>query len=135
MSFELFSPPKVSRWFVNFSDWEEWEYKKKPRILNADDSLILMRMVVIDYFIYKASPGKLSLNLIPGPYPKIYLPKQIGIVLPYDDKGQHYAVVFPARWVESHMDYEMHIFSSVCQAWCTKVANIVIVGRHAAMIF
>ncbi|RLN41387.1 hypothetical protein C2845_PM01G11990 [Panicum miliaceum] len=132
VSFELVGPPEVSRWFVNFSGREERECKRKPQIINAVDSLVLMRMAVFleggrvfDYFVYRAAPGKPSLNLIPGPYPKIYLARQIGI-LPCGDKGQHYAVVFPARRVEARMDYEMHIFSSECWAWSTKVANVVI---------
>lgn len=133
VSFELVDPPGISNWFVNFSDYREREFKGKPHILNADDSLVLVRMAVFtedgglsfDYFVYKAGPGKPSLDLIPDPYPKIYDVKQIGI-LAFGDDREHYAVVFPAPRLKASMTHEMHIFSSESQAWSTEVAKVVI---------
>jgi hypothetical protein len=54
---------------------------------------------VIDYFVYRVGPRKPSLDLILGPYPKIYVPPHIGI-LPYSDKREHCAMVFPAPCFE-----------------------------------
>ncbi|CAL5049282.1 unnamed protein product [Urochloa decumbens] len=166
VSFELVDPPAISPWFANFSGVKEREYKRKPQILNATDSLILMRMAVflddgddggrpaVDYFVYNAggSSGHAgttkppSLDLIPGPYPKTYNPKQFGIlpcggVTDADEPSpEHYHVIFPARRVKAQAAHEMHVFSSATQAWSTKLATVVVdwetglhdVVRHAA---
>ncbi|KAF8721406.1 hypothetical protein HU200_023119 [Digitaria exilis] len=136
VSFDLVEPPAISRWFVDFSGQKEREFKRKPQILNADDSLVLLRMAVfpeddggltVDYFVYRAGPaGKPSLDLIPGPHPKMHSAKQIGVLHFGDDEREHYAVVFPAPRPKASMAYEMHMFSSETQAWSTKVAKVVI---------
>ncbi|RLM54195.1 hypothetical protein C2845_PM10G18770 [Panicum miliaceum] len=82
-----------------------------------------------DYFVHRAGgpgSGAPSLDLIPGPHPKTYQPKQIGVL--HCGGGQpepHYAVVFPARRIEALTSYEMHVFSSETQAWSTNVAEVV----------
>ncbi|CAL5054369.1 unnamed protein product [Urochloa decumbens] len=150
ISFELVDPPAISPWFANFSGVKEREYKRKPQILNATDSLILMRMAVfpddddgrraVDYFVYNAGGGSGHagttkppwLVLIPGPYPKTYNPKQFGIlpcggVTDADEPSpEHYHVIFPARRVKAQAAHEMHVFSSATQAWTTKLAMVAV---------
>ncbi|GJN31164.1 hypothetical protein PR202_gb19527 [Eleusine coracana subsp. coracana] len=128
VSFELAHPPEASRWFVHCPG-----LKKKrglnghPQILNAAESLVVLRMqflrggdVIYDYFVYRAGPGKPSLDLIPGPCPTVAFPKQVGI-LPRGDL-EEYSVIFPR--CKPRRVYEIRVFSSENNEWRTKVARI-----------
>jgi hypothetical protein len=82
VTFELVDPPGVSRWFVHCPGLEEaCGFSGTPQILNAAGAFVVMRMLfffyrgrVIDYFVYRAGPGRPSLDLIPGPCPKVFVP-------------------------------------------------------------
>ncbi|TVT98214.1 hypothetical protein EJB05_56493, partial [Eragrostis curvula] len=122
VSFELVDPPGISRWFIHCPSLETKSsfgppqiildlekrhgFNGPPQILNTADALVLMRMAfftdqgrraVTDYFVYRAGPGKPSLDLVPGPCPQALFLKQVGI-LPCGSgtSEEHYFVVFPA---------------------------------------
>ncbi|OEL14460.1 hypothetical protein BAE44_0024521 [Dichanthelium oligosanthes] len=136
VSFELVDPSRVFRWFVHCPGLEEKRgFNGKPEILNAADALVVTRMLffsnsgrVIDYyFVYRAGPGKTSLDLIPGPCPEVLLPKQVGI-LPRGGGGgvgdcEHYSAVIPVQRLGPQLEYEIFVFSSESQAWSSKVAR------------
>ncbi|OEL29564.1 hypothetical protein BAE44_0009414 [Dichanthelium oligosanthes] len=134
VSFELVDPPGVSRWFVHCPVLKkERGFNGKPQILNAADALVVMRMLflcrrgrVIDYFVYRAGPGKPSLELVPGPCPTVLFPKQVGVV-PGGDGGagdrEHYSVVFPVQRLDPRFELEIFVFSSESLAWSSRVAR------------
>ncbi|KAL6627202.1 hypothetical protein ACP70R_030928 [Stipagrostis hirtigluma subsp. patula] len=77
----------------------------------------------IEYFVYKAGPGRPSLRLVPGPCPMVRFPKQVG-VLPCGGAGEHYSVAFPVTRSKPRMVHEIHVFSSESESWSTKIARI-----------
>ncbi|KAL6867251.1 hypothetical protein ACP4OV_015275 [Aristida adscensionis] len=136
VSFVPLDPPRVSRWFVYCpGPMTNRVFNGMPRIINAADSLVVMRMLffdadgnggsTVDYFVYRAGPGTPSLHLVPGPCPKVSFPKQVAVLPCGFDAGEHYSLVFPVKRLEpASMVYELHIFSSESQAWSTKIARI-----------
>uniref|UniRef100_A0A0A9DR90 DUF1618 domain-containing protein n=1 Tax=Arundo donax TaxID=35708 RepID=A0A0A9DR90_ARUDO len=130
VSFELVAPPGVSGWFVHCPSLKKKRgFNGQPYILNAAGPLVVMRMAffrpggsMFDYFVYRAGPGKPSLDLIPGPCPSVGFRKGVGI-LP-SGAGEHYYVVFPVPRLNPRTMFQIQVFSSENQAWSTKVARI-----------
>ncbi|KAF8667921.1 hypothetical protein HU200_052549 [Digitaria exilis] len=127
VSFELADPPGISRWFVHCAGLKKKRgFNGPPYILNASGAFIVMRMQFFrggfDYFVYRAGPGKPSLDLIPWPWPTGGLHKRVGI-LPSSD-GTSYYVVFLVSRFKPRIVYEIPVFSSENQSWSTKVASI-----------
>ncbi|KAF8670658.1 hypothetical protein HU200_050470 [Digitaria exilis] len=128
VSFELADPPGISRWFVHCAGLRKKPgFNGPPYILHASGAFLVMRMQFFrggfDYFVYRAGPGKPSLDLIPWPWPTGGLHKRIGI-LPSSD-GTSYSVVFLVpRFKPPRVVYEIPVFSSENQSWSTKVASI-----------
>ncbi|KAL6902352.1 hypothetical protein ACP4OV_005228 [Aristida adscensionis] len=132
VSFVLVDPPGVSRWFVEFPGLKDRErdFKRMPQLINAAGDLVLMRMSFFtdagdratDYFVYKGGgPGKKpSLDLVPGPCPRVDRPYQIGIV-PCAGAGEHYFLLFPTPQFYPCTKYELQIFSSESRGWSAKV--------------
>jgi hypothetical protein len=104
-----------------------------PQILNAVGAFVVMRMHfffyrgrVIDYFVYRAGPRRPSLDLIPGPCPKVFVPQQVNVVPrgagAGGDRG-HYSVVFPVQRLDPSLQLEIFGFSSETRAWSSRVAK------------
>ncbi|KAL6648322.1 hypothetical protein ACP70R_012546 [Stipagrostis hirtigluma subsp. patula] len=129
VSFDVVDPPAISEWFVAFPDLKEFDTKRRLQILSVAGVFVLFRMSFtdndgrrIEYFVYKAGPGRPSVDLIPGPCPKVAHACQIGIL--HSAAGEHYSVVFPTPHFRLRVKYEIHVFSSESQGWSTKVARI-----------
>jgi hypothetical protein len=121
VSFELADPPAVSIFFVHCPDQTSSAIEGDPRIVSAAGAFVLLlvyfaptarRARFHDYFVYRAGPGKPSLDLIPAPYPRNFDHNTVG-VLPLRD-GQHYAVVVPVSdsYVRPRTEYRFHVFRS-----------------------
>ncbi|KAM0831646.1 hypothetical protein ACQ4PT_065361 [Festuca glaucescens] len=121
VSFELADPPAVSILFVHCPDQTSSAIEGDPWIVNAAGAFVLLlvyfaptarRAPFQDYFVYRAGPGRPSLDLIPVPYPRNFDHNTVG-VLPLRD-GQHYAVVIPVSdsYVRPRMGYRFHVFRS-----------------------
>ncbi|CAL4930539.1 unnamed protein product [Urochloa decumbens] len=132
VSFELVHPPGVSRWSVHCPGLKKDRgFNGSPQILNAAGAFVVMRMLfftgrgrtrVIDYFVYRAGPGKPTLHLVPGPCPKVQSPKQVGVV-PARGAGGHYNVVFPVQRLDPRFELEIFVFDSETRAWSSRLAE------------
>jgi hypothetical protein len=93
-----------------------------PRVICSDKDLLLLlwvtfkfgpydELVLREYLVYKAGPGRPSLHLLPDPHPLVLRAWEVALV-PHGDDDGHFLVaalcLTQAPWI-----YDLHLFSSI----------------------
>ncbi|EMS49969.1 hypothetical protein TRIUR3_03832 [Triticum urartu] len=103
------------------------DFSDRPTVVCSEKDLLVLSVVFIfgayakeglkEYFVYRAGPGRPSLHLLPGPFPRVLTKADVALV-PRDD-GAHFLLPVLCftlgRWV-----YDLHVFSSMTWAWSVK---------------
>ncbi|XBH87054.1 hypothetical protein VPH35_074598 [Triticum aestivum] len=135
LSFWLVDPPGVSYFTVHCpglkeDDDDDHSYSHyEASVINAEGALVLFSVTLhstwishYEYFVYRAGPGKPSLDLLPDPNIRGFVAEEFGL-LPC---GDHYAVAY-LNWVPNAGDepwqFDAHVFSSETRAWTAKRAS------------
>uniref|UniRef100_A0ACD5WSH4 Uncharacterized protein n=1 Tax=Avena sativa TaxID=4498 RepID=A0ACD5WSH4_AVESA len=123
----LTDPLGVSYVCVHCPGFKDTDYAARPSIVCSEKDFLLLSVIFLsglsgsqgrEYFVYKAGPGRPSLQLIPGPYPRVLTASGFGL-LPSDD-GDHF-VLATLCFALTPWVYDLHMFSSRTWAWSTKV--------------
>lgn len=120
----LTDPLGVSYVCVHCPGLKDTDYAGRPSIVCSEKDFLLLSVIFLpgprgrEYFVYKAGPGRPSLQLIPGPYPRGLTASDFGL-LPLDD-GDHF-VLATLCFTLSPWVYDLHLFSSRTWEWSTKV--------------
>ncbi|CAM0871534.1 unnamed protein product [Alopecurus aequalis] len=121
----LTDPLGVSYVCVHCPDFKDTNYSGRPSVVCSEKDFLLLSVVFLpapqgrELFVYKAGPGPPSLQLIPGPYPRVLTASDFGL-LPRDDG--HF-VLATLCFTLSPWAYDLHLFSSRTWAWSTKVTQ------------
>ncbi|CAM0875916.1 unnamed protein product [Alopecurus aequalis] len=129
VSFWLVDPLGVSYFSVHCPGLNEGGFSYEPTVICAEGAFVLFRLtfdshagICCEYFVYRAGPGKPSLDLLPDPNVAAFGAGRFGILPACGDaSSEHYVVAF-LRWRVAGEDWQFdaHIFSSETQAWTTK---------------
>lgn len=120
---------RSARCFVHCTDLTTDDILESPPYITGGDGAFLLIRVIFpwrndrrgfsDVFIYKAGPGKPSLQLLPRPYP-------VGVLSFADAYSDHCLVVLPERRFDAYrrLYYDLHLFSDKTRSWSTKAARL-----------
>ncbi|KAF7055438.1 hypothetical protein CFC21_062964 [Triticum aestivum] len=139
LSFWLVDPPGVSYFTVHCpglkeDDDDDHSYTHyEASVICAEGALVLFSVTLssawnsrYEYFVYRAGPGKPSLDLLPDPNIRGFVAEEFGLLPCGDAHGGHYAVAY-LNWVPNAGDdpwqFDAHVFSSETRAWTARRAS------------
>jgi hypothetical protein len=134
VSFWLVDPPGVSYFSVHCPGLDNTDFADEPHVLCAEAAFVLFSVTFVaiprgrrrstQHFVYRAGPGKPSLQLIPDP--EKVRRGDLFALLPFDDGTGHYAVVFLNKQLsvsDMAWRFDVHAFSSVTQSWSSSAPS------------
>ncbi|CDJ26469.1 unnamed protein product [Triticum aestivum] len=133
VTFWIADPPALSHFSVHCK--ELFDMAEEPRVICSDKKVAILCLhwisskfgrckVLRDYFVYTArSLNKApSLMRLPNPSPRVFNPREMGLLPTVDGEGFVIAVVRPQLIIPGR--YDLHLFISKNWRWSTKSAQL-----------
>nr|XP_051205124.1 uncharacterized protein LOC127318692 [Lolium perenne] len=129
ISFRLFEPPDVSSFSVRCGGVRDDGTPYHACVVGAEGNVVLLYIILDRYepglfFVYTASHGSPSLDVLPRPSCSFNPTQSVGILPLAGGRGYLVAASACAQFLEGVFKCQLFLYSSETKAWSTKLAPV-----------